>query len=218
MVVDAVSAVVSLGCCENFPTSALELASRERGSEGGAEGRERGKQTECQTERERERGAERERERGRKKERGEGGREPHFVCLRFSLFAQCALVYFIYKMQVVKDGASFHLNQAKYVRRMLKRFNMAESSSVSAPMVDTECLFAVGLEVEEHAPYRAASGSLMWLALCTRPDLLFPTILLSRFKQQPKQPPPVAVDSVKHFRGSALPHRRSTLLPMEIEK
>jgi len=106
-------------------------------------------------------------------------------------------------MQVVRTSNGFHLNQGQYARQMLERFKMAACSPVSAPMVDTKCLFAEGLKDEEHAPYRAAIGSLMWLALCTRPDLLFPTILLSRFSQRPKQPHWAAVKRImRYVKGS----------------
>ena len=56
--------------------------------------RERARQSE------RERGAEREREAERKTER-EGGSEKFCVCLRFSLFAQCALIHFIYIYKII---------------------------------------------------------------------------------------------------------------------
>ena len=73
MVVDAVSAIGSHRCCENFPTPALELASRERGAE---------------------RGAEREREAERKTEaKGEESRTLFVDVLRFLHNVQLFILY-----------------------------------------------------------------------------------------------------------------------------
>lgn len=75
------------------------------------------------------------------------------------------------------------LKQTEYIIRLLTRFNMLDAKEVSTPMAVNEkfnnensngtCL------TEFH--YRELIGSLMYLCVCTRPDIAYSCSLLSQF-------------------------------------
>ena len=60
----------------------------------------------------------------------------------------------------------------------LAPFNLQEATPVSTPTVDLARLERDESSERTNAPYRAAIGTLLYLALNTRPDILFPTIAL----------------------------------------
>lgn len=90
------------------------------------------------------------------------------------------------KIERVANGG-VKLTQERYVTDILKRFNMTESKAVSSPMVDLAAL-ADGKDTgTTNGPYREAVGCLMYLACCTRPDIMFAVSILSRFNSCPKE-------------------------------
>lgn len=88
---------------------------------------------------------------------------------------------------MIKVDDCIHLSQPGFIRDVLTKFKMDECSAVSMPMADPRILFENNIEQMTDAPYRAAIGSLLYTAMSVRPDILFATILLSRFNEKPKQ-------------------------------
>lgn len=78
------------------------------------------------------------------------------------------------------------MSQGRFINDVLTRFNMDQSSHVNMPMTDPKILFDEGDDKESEEPYQAAIGSLIYTAMSVRPDILFPTILLSRFNNKHK--------------------------------
>lgn len=88
----------------------------------------------------------------------------------------------------IKCGSKFtRLSRGRYIDDMLKTFHMDNCSPVSSPMLELKSLYELELEAELKRPYRAAVERLLDLALSTRPDILFPTIMPSRSNEKPEQ-------------------------------
>ena len=90
-----------------------------------------------------------------------------------------------------EDG-TLSLGQEQYAQRILDRFNMSQCDGRSTPLpVGLKLTKAMSptteAEKEEMStiPYREAVGSLMYLMLCTRPDLAAAVHIVSRFGSNP---------------------------------
>jgi hypothetical protein len=86
-----------------------------------------------------------------------------------------------------RDKRELRLHQRGYIQEVLARFNMSECNPTKTPLevnhdLSVEAPFAVGEEQEmRQVPYAELIGCLMYIMVCTRPDLAFPVSLLARF-------------------------------------
>ena len=95
------------------------------------------------------------------------------------------------------------LSQASYINETLSRFSMQDSKKGFVP-------FKVGssLSVNQHPktpaeiermreiPYASAVGSLMYVMLCTRPDICFIVGMVSRYQSDPGEEHWIAVKHI----------------------
>ena len=83
-----------------------------------------------------------------------------------------------------RDKGSLKISQELYINVILAQFNMQNSNSVSTPLSKTVKL-TVPIQSTSgptiDAPYAKAIGSIMYLALGSRPDLAFAIQHLSQF-------------------------------------
>ncbi|CAK9803102.1 Retrovirus-related Pol polyprotein from transposon TNT 1-94 [Anthophora quadrimaculata] len=90
------------------------------------------------------------------------------------------------------NAGNIYLSQRLYIEEMLKKYNMTECRKVTtpldpslriskedAPTTDTERSYMANV------PYRGLIGGLMFLALYTRPDILFAVTKLSQYNSNP---------------------------------
>lgn len=82
------------------------------------------------------------------------------------------------------------LDQTKYINEILRRFKMEDCNAVNTPMDTNQKLSATmsgddEVYEEKNFPYREAVGSLLFLAMVTRPDITFAVNILSRFQEKP---------------------------------
>jgi hypothetical protein len=80
------------------------------------------------------------------------------------------------------------LSQSVFICSVLRRYGMENSSGVATPMdTHTKLDAATGHDDKEADPklYQAIIGSLMYLALATRPDIAFAVSALSRYNAHP---------------------------------
>ena len=86
------------------------------------------------------------------------------------------------------------VHQSTYIKKILKRFNMDKAHPLSSPMVvksldvknDSFRPCEKGEELlGPEVPYLSAIGALMYLANCTRPDIVFSVNLLARYSSAP---------------------------------
>ena len=85
----------------------------------------------------------------------------------------------------LQDG-SISVSQENYTKKVLQRYNMHECNKVTTPIVkmtvpETDCC------IKEKIPYREAVGSLMYLAVGTRPDIAFAVSTVSQALDKPTE-------------------------------
>jgi hypothetical protein len=86
------------------------------------------------------------------------------------------------------------VHQSAYIQKVLEKFNMDKSYPSKTPMV----VWSLELKTDQfrpqdegeeilgpHYPYLSAIGALMYLANCTRPDIVFAVNLLARHNAAP---------------------------------
>jgi hypothetical protein len=95
-----------------------------------------------------------------------------------------------------------HMLQPTYIKSILVRYGMQDSRPASSPMLE---LFFAHLEAEEDTTvvelnlYQQITGSLLYLALKTRPDILTEVCILSRFTSAPTKYCHMAVKRVFRY-------------------
>lgn len=92
-----------------------------------------------------------------------------------------------------KDDGSIFVSQSAFANKLVSRFNMSDcigSAKLNLNMADLE-IIDDGQTTNE--PYRSLIGALLYLAVASRPDLLFVTTYLSKFNCKPLE---------KHWRAA----------------
>jgi hypothetical protein len=92
------------------------------------------------------------------------------------------------------------LRQSTYIDKVIRRFPMQDSKRGSLPMAHgtvlnkQQCPKTVK-EVEDmkRVPYAYAIGSIIYVMLCTRPDVSYALSMISRYQQNPVESHWIAV-------------------------
>ena len=87
------------------------------------------------------------------------------------------------------------MSQAKYVEKILERFNMQDCKPRSTPCEQKLNYTDDAALMSDVSRYREAVGSLIYLTVCTRPDLRF---IVSKLSQYFTEPTEQHFCSVKH--------------------
>jgi hypothetical protein len=92
------------------------------------------------------------------------------------------------EIEQTKEGIRLH--QTRYAEEILKRFGMENAHGVDTPMAPHSKLSKCEdesklLNKEDKATYQSIVGALMYLMVCTRPDLAFTLSRLSKFCDSP---------------------------------
>ena len=87
-----------------------------------------------------------------------------------------------------RNNGTITLSQGAYIRRVLKKFNMDNANPVTTPLDISANLTKPdpNATAANDVPYAELIGSLMYAAICTRPDISFAVGLLSRFTANPE--------------------------------
>jgi hypothetical protein len=85
-------------------------------------------------------------------------------------------------------NGEIRINQRNYISDVLQRFNMEDCKGATTPIETKLDLF----ETEERescldVPYQRLIGCLMYIAVCTRPDIAFSVSFLSQFNNRPRK-------------------------------
>nr|CAD1838543.1 unnamed protein product [Ananas comosus var. bracteatus] len=117
---------------------------------------------------------------------------------RFEMTDLGEMSYFL-GMEVRQTQNEVFICQNKYLKEILKRFNMEECKSVNTPMGQKEKLQKKdGSEPTDKRVYRSLIDCLMYLT-ATRPDIMFPVSVLSRFLNCVSELHMVAAKSVLRY-------------------
>lgn len=88
------------------------------------------------------------------------------------------------EIQQNKDGSIF-VHQTTYATKVLMRFNMENCNGVSSPSDANQVMYNFDESEPSSYPYRELVGSLMYLAIGTRPDISHAVGMASRFLEKP---------------------------------
>ncbi|WVZ88877.1 hypothetical protein U9M48_035344 [Paspalum notatum var. saurae] len=93
---------------------------------------------------------------------------------------------FFLGLQIKQGLEGTFVHQAKYIRDILKKFNMGDSKPMTTPMSTNTALDAdeVGKAVDQKE-FRGMIGSLLYLT-ATRPDIQFAVCLCARYQASPR--------------------------------
>lgn len=94
---------------------------------------------------------------------------------------------FFLGLQISQQVDGIFISQSKYIKEMLKRFQMKDCKPVSTPMI-TGCRLRkddTSLKVDQKF-YRSMIGSLLY-ATTSRPDVLHVVGLVGRFQDAPRE-------------------------------
>jgi hypothetical protein len=96
------------------------------------------------------------------------------------------LTYFLgFQVKQMKDGN--FLSQEKYIKDLLKRFNVEKCKSIKTPMPTNGRLdLDEGGNPVDQTLYRSMIGSLLYLT-ASRPDIMFSVCMCARFQSNPKK-------------------------------
>lgn len=87
-----------------------------------------------------------------------------------------------------RDSKSLSIHQAAYTKKIIERFNMSDSKAIGVPADPHMILLPVEQGSETiNVPYREAVGSLMFLAVVSRPDIAFAVNSVSKFTNNHNQ-------------------------------
>lgn len=101
------------------------------------------------------------------------------------------------------DDGSIFVHQTAYARKILNKFSMSECNSVATPADTNQVLSNFNDSEAVKFPYRQLIGSLMYLAVGTRPDIAFSVGNVSRYMENPKLPHVTAAKRIlKYIKGT----------------
>lgn len=86
-------------------------------------------------------------------------------------------------MEIKETEKGIEIRQTQMINKVLRKFQMANCNGARTPM-ETNLHVNIG-EEEINVPYRELVGSLMYLAIVSRPDITFAICLLSRYLDKP---------------------------------
>ena len=120
---------------------------------------------------------------------------------RYQMSMMGEMSYFL-GLQVKQTDEGIFINQSKYTRNLLTRFNMQDSSPATTPIATATKLDPdQGAEVDV-THYRGMIGSLLYLT-ASRPDIMFATCLCARFQAKPREPHLIAVKRIfRYLKGT----------------
>lgn len=113
-------------------------------------------------------------------------------------------------MSISRDRKTRRLwvSQESYIEKILERFSMHKAKPVSSPLANhfklssQQCPSTMEEEMKA-IPYGSAIGSLMYVMVCTRPDITHAVGVVSRFISNPRRKHWAAVKWImRYFRGT----------------
>ncbi|KAH9717278.1 hypothetical protein KPL71_021758 [Citrus sinensis] len=121
-----------------------------------------------------------------------------YISQEFEMSMMGELKYF-FGLQIKQNEEGIFINQAKYVRDLLKRFGYENGTVKSTPMSTIIKLDKdeKGKEVDIKT-YRGMIGSLLYLT-ASRPDIMFSVCLCARFQSCPKESHMLAVKRIFRY-------------------
>ena len=106
-------------------------------------------------------------------------------------------------VKVTRTGDGFTLSQPHYVEKVLKKFNQFDVMPVRTPYDSSMQLKKNCGDSVSQNEYAKMIGSLMFLMICTRPDIAYAVSRLSRYTHNPSRDHWIALNRLlKYLRGT----------------
>jgi len=91
--------------------------------------------------------------------------------------------YFI-GIKIDTKESKVELSQSAYIKNILLKFKMEQCNSVNSPLPSKLNFDLLDSDERDDSPCQSLIGCLMYVMLCTRPDLSISVNLLSRYSQK----------------------------------
>jgi len=100
-----------------------------------------------------------------------------------------APAHFFLGMKIIRKAQErkITLCQDQYIESVLERFGLLDCYTVSTPIEPGIQLISQQPTIKDSTLYRSMLGSVMYLMLCTRPDLAYAVGALRKFSSNPRQ-------------------------------
>ena len=90
-------------------------------------------------------------------------------------------------LQIKQKPNGIFIHQSKYIKDLLKKFDMENTKPISTPMATSKLISQHDMdEFIDQTLYRCMIGSLMYLT-ASRPDIMFATCVCARYQSAPKK-------------------------------
>lgn len=90
-------------------------------------------------------------------------------------------IRFFLGIKIQRSGNKLTLDQSAYIKTVLEKFNMVDCNPVKTPLVSNINFINLESEIEYNAPCKSVLGCLMYIMLCTRPDICYAVNVTSRY-------------------------------------
>lgn len=87
-------------------------------------------------------------------------------------------------IKIERNNNEIVLHQSGYIKTVLEKFNMQDCNPACTPLPNKLNFEALNSDEKYNAPCRNVIGCLMYIMVCTRPDLCFAVNLLSRYSNK----------------------------------
>ncbi|CAK9816176.1 Copia protein [Anthophora plagiata] len=104
----------------------------------------------------------------------------NYLMNKFHMTDLKEIKYFL-GIKVERDNNKITLDQSAYIQTVLEKFNMQDCKPISTPLPSKLDYIALNSDEKFEAPCRNLIGCLMYVMVCTRPDLCTAVNILSRY-------------------------------------
>lgn len=128
------------------------------------------------------------------------------------------LSYFLGIHIDVRQNGDIHIHQQKYIHEALRRFNLQNCKPSITP--SDKSIYELPTEPIIDCDYRELIGTLMYLTICTRPDIAFSIGYLSRFLDSPTEPMwQAALKILRYLKNTdqiGILYKRTSSVPLQV--
>jgi len=96
-------------------------------------------------------------------------------------------------IHIRRENGTFFLNSSSSIKKMLCEFNMNDATGKRSPLALGSVIDGTG-ELDSTFPFLEAIGYLLWIARCSRPDIMYAVNRLGRYSKTP------TITNIKHIK------------------